>query len=316
MYLLGVVLTASNCVFDSNRIDGGVQYSGYARGAAAFLNAGSAQFTFCAFTNNYNYSSHKAYGGVVFVADTVPTVFDTCVFTMNRSYCVTNSLTMATWANQGGVLYLSGTNLAVIKSCTIRNNGVDATTPGDIFLAAGTLGLTNTLLAGNWGLAAVTNSGALTLQGGTASVVNCTIAGNTKWGITPYTNGTLAKLAVKNCVVWGNAGGGINTNFSGTNTVLLNYSDSQETLTGTGNLNTDPLFVGGGDYHEQSKIGSWHGGLWTRDALTSPCIDKGDKADAVGAEPSPNGSRINMGAYGGTTQASKSLAPGTVLFLQ
>ena len=35
-------------------------------------------------------------------------------------------------------------------------------------------------------------------------------------------------------------------------------------------------------------------------------IDAGDPASDVGVEPLPNGERINLGAYGGTLQASKS----------
>jgi hypothetical protein len=40
--------------------------------------------------------------------------------------------------------------------------------------------------------------------------------------------------------------------------------------------------------------------------VTSPCIDRGSPALPVGAEPLPNGNKINMGVYGGTRQASKS----------
>jgi len=42
------------------------------------------------------------------------------------------------------------------------------------------------------------------------------------------------------------------------------------------------------------------------DAVTSPAIDAGDPASPIGYEPFPNGGRINMGAYGGTAEASKS----------
>jgi hypothetical protein len=47
--------------------------------------------------------------------------------------------------------------------------------------------------------------------------------------------------------------------------------------------------------------------LWVLDKQTSPCIDAGDTRIYYGAEPIPNGRRINMGAYGGTSQASASL---------
>ena len=42
------------------------------------------------------------------------------------------------------------------------------------------------------------------------------------------------------------------------------------------------------------------------DEVTSPCIDAGDPMSPIGREPFPNGGRINMGAYGGTAEASKS----------
>lgn len=43
-----------------------------------------------------------------------------------------------------------------------------------------------------------------------------------------------------------------------------------------------------------------------RDDVASPCIDTGDPMTPIGHEPFPNGGIINMGAYGGTAEASKS----------
>ena len=43
-----------------------------------------------------------------------------------------------------------------------------------------------------------------------------------------------------------------------------------------------------------------------QDDVTSPCIDAGDPNSYLGDEPFPNGGVVNMGAYGGTAQASKS----------
>ena len=48
-------------------------------------------------------------------------------------------------------------------------------------------------------------------------------------------------------------------------------------------------------------------GRWVQDDVNSPCIDAGDPNSAWSNEPSPNGGRINMGAYGNTLEAS--LAP-------
>ena len=53
-------------------------------------------------------------------------------------------------------------------------------------------------------------------------------------------------------------------------------------------------------------------GYWTNDgteqpgsAKTSSAIDKGDPDSAYANEPSPNGGRVNLGAYGNTAQSSK-----------
>jgi hypothetical protein len=63
----------------------------------------------------------------------------------------------------------------------------------------------------------------------------------------------------------------------------------------------------GGDYHLKSQAGRWNaeGHTWVQDAVGSPCIDGGDPSSPVEAEPAPNGGIINMGAYGGTIEASK-----------
>jgi hypothetical protein len=93
------------------------------------------------------------------------------------------------------------------------------------------------------------------------------------------------------------------------------------------NTNFDPCFAGpgywdlngtpddieddfwiDGDYHLKSQAGRWtpKSQSWIKDDVTSPCIDAGDTSSPVGQEPFPNGGIINMGAYGGTSEASKS----------
>ena len=93
--------------------------------------------------------------------------------------------------------------------------------------------------------------------------------------------------------------------------IHINYSDVfDEAWAGAGNINTDPCFAdaNSSDYHLKSQAGRWDAneGRWTTDEVTSLCIDAGDPASPVGLEPFPNGGIINMGAYGGTIEASKS----------
>ncbi len=79
-----------------------------------------------------------------------------------------------------------------------------------------------------------------------------------------------------------------------------------------------------GDYHLQSQGWSWDAQqrAWTWDDATSPCIDAGDPAAPIGEEQlcetggplseraGPN-TRLNMGAYGGTPEASLAPQAGT-----
>ncbi len=67
----------------------------------------------------------------------------------------------------------------------------------------------------------------------------------------------------------------------------------------------DPLFVNSaaGNFHLQSRAGYWDNGSWPTSTWTSWAIDAGPSGTN---EPSPNGGRINLGAYGGTPQASLS----------
>ena len=75
------------------------------------------------------------------------------------------------------------------------------------------------------------------------------------------------------------------------------------------------------DFHLQSAQGSDHGGslsviagnnglpvlptgAYAKDASTSPGIAAGNPATPIGAEPSPNGGIVEIGAYGGTSESS------------
>jgi len=88
------------------------------------------------------------------------------------------------------------------------------------------------------------------------------------------------------------------------------YSDIQGGWPGEGNIDADPLFAdtANGNYHLISQAGRWepNSQSWVVDDITSPCIDAGDPNTPIGLEPFPNGGIINMGAYGGTDEASKS----------
>lgn len=82
---------------------------------------------------------------------------------------------------------------------------------------------------------------------------------------------------------------------------------------GTGCIAQDPCFAdaASGDFHLKSAAGRWNGTTWVKDTVTSPRIDAGETSAAYANEPTPNGNRANMGAYGNTTEASKSASGGS-----
>ena len=98
---------------------------------------------------------------------------------------------------------------------------------------------------------------------------------------------------------------------------VVTYCDVKGGFSGTGNIDADPCFADTGsldpnewDYHLQSQTGRWdpESKMWVQDGATSPCIDAGDPNSDWTEELWPHGKRINMGAYGGTPEASMSLS--------
>jgi parallel beta-helix repeat protein len=131
------------------------------------------------------------------------------------------------------------------------------------------------------------------------TISNLTIAGN-KYGIEAYAD---SQPDITNCILWNNTDGDL----FGCRAI---YSCVERG--GEGHITDDPLFVDpdNGDYHIRSARGRYwpRFDIWVLDKVTSPCVDAGDPYTGALNEPIPNGARINIGAYGGTTEAS--LSPG------
>ena len=143
-------------------------------------------------------------------------------------------------------------------------------------------------------------------DGGFPTLINCTISGN--GGGALYAEAT-SGATLTDCILWGN-GGGETIREEGAPVVTASYCDIEGGWSGEGNIDADPCFAdpNNGDYHVKSQGGRWDAneGGWTTDEVTSPCIDAGDPMSPIGPEPFPNGGIVNMGAYGGTAEASKS----------
>jgi parallel beta-helix repeat protein len=168
--------------------------------------------------------------------------------------------------------------------------------------------------------------GAIYCHDSNCVITNCTIADNFcgEEGAGLLCSSPANSVVMNSSIVWGNWPRPISTTDGGV--LSLSY-----TLTGTSGDN-DPLFAErgfwvnvnapndpvrpndpgatwvAGDYHLKSRAGRWDpiSQTWISDDVTSPCIDTGDPQRSAAFEPLPNGGKLNMGAYGGTSEASKS----------
>lgn len=124
------------------------------------------------------------------------------------------------------------------------------------------------------------------------AITNCTVADNVSTGSCIQV--TRGRTQIKNCIVWANQGAALQMP-SGQHNV--NYSTVQGGYDGVGNLSVSPGFYD--PFGAPNRIPDY------RLQSDSPCIDAGDFTCSVGLEPSPHGNRINMGAFGGTLQATR-----------
>jgi len=140
------------------------------------------------------------------------------------------------------------------------------------------------------------------IAGCSPTISNLTIVNN-KYGIEAYAG---SEPDISNCILWKNSDDDL---FQ----CRARYSCIERGSEGEGNITFDPRFVdpNNGDYHLRSTRGRYwpEHDIWVLDKVTSTCVDAGDPNVDPSPEPLPNGDRINMGAYGGTSQASMSDSP-------
>ncbi|AKB21121.1 right-handed parallel beta-helix repeat-containing protein [Methanosarcina sp. WH1] len=111
------------------------------------------------------------------------------------------------------------------------------------------------------------------------------------WGIKDYDPSNHTFILENNCIY---------------NSAAANYENASSTT----DLNVNPLFadVSKRDYHLKSAAGRFSDGQWVLDRKTSLLIDAGNSLSKYSNEPDPNGNRTNIGRYGNTAEASKSVS--------
>jgi len=144
------------------------------------------------------------------------------------------------------------------------------------------------------------------------SCMNCTFTDNYSALMGGAISNQQGDLVVKDSILWNDS-----ATFQGAeiysfieDNANVTYTNIEGGWPGTGNINTNPLFADANNYdvHLKSHYGRWDPvqAIWVSDDVNSPCIDAGDPNSDWTEELWPHGGRINMGAYGGTAEASLS----------
>ncbi len=289
-------------------------------GGGIYIRGAAPKVTDCNILEN---NSCWSGGGIGYVWD----VND--INTISEGVTITNCriLDNDSWASGGGVFVSSDAN-----ELSFTGGGAVAQEPNAVNCY-----LINCLIANNW---ASWSGGVGALYNSLVDVNQCTVAYNvvpwSGWygqdrvgGIEAY----FADVRITNSILWGNksfqlAGVFDNNNVTYSDIMMKNLNgevitDPLVVWPGEGNINADPLFVNPlqRDYRVVEDVNN--AGYESAIVMTamilevaatesssstefSPCINAGNPFSDVGAEPMPNGGRVNMGAYGGTAAAGKS----------
>ncbi len=317
--LQGSVVTSPSGAKETTRIDGFTIRNGWAKykyGGGMYNFQSSPTVENCAFIGN----SANSGGGIGNYDNSSPTVKG-CTFSGNSTnnagggmynYLYSNPTvegctfnTNWTWVGGGGMRnhkYSSPT----VKGCTFIGNS--GTGMYNSYYSSPTV--TNCTFSGN---SAELGGGMCNRDSSSPTATNCTFTANSAiYGGGIY-NDSYSNSVVTNCILWADVPSEI---YGGTPTAI--YSNVQGGWLGLGNIDIDPCFVDvdANDYHLKSEGWRWDSvrGRWDYDDVTSRCIDAGNPGSPLGDEllsvpDDPENIwgqnlRIDMGAFGGTAEAS------------
>lgn len=345
-----VDLTVRNCEFSDNFMDGESGRNTLFGAAIGTLN-GNIEISNCVFSGNYILGATSAPGGG---AGGALAIRNAKSFKMKNSHFEGNyvaSTSSTTFPFAAGIMLIDdwkesdGLTTSVVERCvfdsrTAPNSSSSKPAQSDILLSGGRLFMTNCLVFaargnGTYGNYSIRNQGNIAYSGNTTKyygyayssvtcadiseieLVNCTIADGKTYGAVAMSDDV--GLTLKNCISYGHSVSGV------VNATSIEYSCIQEEHEGEGNFVAEPLWTGAPYYHLLSQqadgaiTNGWFGGKFesAKIKVPNPCIDAGMPGSPNRKlEPSPNGNRINLGAYGGTPWASLSLAEGLFILVR
>ncbi|MHC4206787.1 MAG: right-handed parallel beta-helix repeat-containing protein, partial [Planctomycetota bacterium] len=311
-----------NCIFTWNS-GGSVIEENYCFGGGGgmYNQDNNPTLTNCTFIENFAPTE----GGGMYNSRNNPTLTN-CTFVENSAYT-------------GGGMYNSSSN-TTLTNCIFTANSTKER-GGGMEITQSNLTLTNCTFSGNSAyndFFSSSGGGINSLGDDIIILTNCTFAQNFALRGNALCDYNLypSNIELINCILWDGVGSIWHHSWDPDydSTITITYSNIQDGWSGEGNIDIDPCFVNpgiwanvndpnivvepndpnavwiDGDYHLKSQAGRWNPNSesWVIDDVNSPCIDAGDPNSPVDREPFPNGDIINMGAYGGSAEASKSLS--------
>jgi len=310
-------LTLDHCLISNNVSKARITYGGGLYVTNSWLTLTNCLIASCQ-VDGFNFAGDimPGYGGGVCLYSGSMTIIDSVI-----RNCLTR-VPLGGAMKGGGIYVHTGASLVMRRSVLVSNQAENSVTNESTSYGSGLcfLGndayLENCLVVKNGG-----NNSHVTRYGdgiyyggsGTLTLTNCTVADNIPASGIQQSSGT---AILRNSILWGNSSDDLIGNMS------VAYCDIQTPDTFwtngvNGCLSVDPLFANSTYYHLQSQGGYYAGGYfsggsWSTSLNDSPCIDAGNPASDFSLEPMPNGSQVNLGAYGNTPVASKTIAKGTI----
>ncbi len=219
-------------------------------------------------TISYNLAN---WGGGIFCSDSSSSTITNCIISNNSA------------DYNGGGIFCSSSSSPTTINCIISNNSADCNGGGICCYSSSSPTITNCTISNNSG----SNGGGIHCYSPSPMITNFTISNNSakyySGGIKYY---DYSSPTIVNSIFWDDSPQEI---YLSNVSINIAYSNIKGNWAGTGNINVDPLFIGGNDYHFQA---------------TSLCINTGSNTtlsatittDLDGNPRIVNGI-VDMGAY-------------------
>lgn len=183
--------------------------------------------------------------------------------TLVQGFTITQGNANGSSTNSDGGAVLNAGGGAEFIDCTFFDNSA-TTVGGAVYDSSGSQSYLNCVFVGN----TAPMGGGVYATSASEDFINCTFTTNSVATSGRAIFESFSTATLINCILWGDTGGGSEIG-TGRSSVSVSYSDVQGGFGGTGNINSDPLFI-------TVPLGGGTGNLQLESA--SPTIDVGNNA--------------------------------------